>query len=141
VQRDSAILALPYTLAYGRGFFRLAGLYDAPMGMKTAKICYHLERAAHFQRLADLPGRPGPGYAGPDISARRARQHQERAAELLADGLREYAQLSDDRAAAYARRWRRRQACGPGRGRRKADGWISLGRGKGFARKNDADQK
>ena len=111
--------------------------------MRLKQIQYHLERAAHFRRLAELEAPPGPGYLKPEKAAERAEHHSERAAELFAAGLAEYAARSESRGARDQRRRRRRLAIDPrtdpavagrGRGRRKADGWVSLGRGKGFKR-------
>lgn len=65
----------------------------------------------------------------------RAIHHEDLAAGYLVAGLQEYALLADNPNARWARRNNKRiHAGGPGRGRRKRDGWVSLGRGKGFAK-------
>lgn len=110
-----------------RAFFRLAGLYDACMGMKLAKIQYHLERAA-IARADDAAGRPVNigAHAWGKTHLARAEYHESLAAGYLVAGLQEYARRADNPAARRARAWRRRQQPGPGRGVRN--------RGKLFGR-------
>jgi hypothetical protein len=103
------------------------------MGMKVAKITYHLERARYWR---DNPARVRVTGADPaDLAAR----HEGKAAEYLAAGLREYANRSQKPASVYMRAWnKRRYAGGPGRGKRSADGWVTTGgRGAGWTRKTE----
>ena len=85
--------------------------------MKTVKIAYHLERALKFKTELDL-GPPRRAW-GRNVCPHAAYvRHTDIAAQLLAEGLREFAALSDDPKAAYRRRYRARQPKGPGRGQR-----------------------
>ena len=83
------------------------------MGMKLAKILYHLERA-HVAR-GNIPTGP-PGGKGPDPRA-LAERHESKAAQYLADGLLEHSQLAQTPGARRARLWRRRHAVPGRRGR------------------------
>ena len=105
------------------------------MGMKLAKIRYHLERAA-IARADHAAGRPvnmGSLRYGSHLD--RAAMHDDRAAEYLADGLRQYASLSTVKRSVYQRNFvRKKYAGGPGRGHRGPSGYVSAG-GKGFVKK------
>jgi hypothetical protein len=116
------------------GFFCLACAYDALMGMKVAKITYHLERARYWR----APGATIGKSTGPQPEVLAAR-HEGKAAEYLAAGLREYARRAQTVGARTQRRRRRRLAGnGPGRGKRSADGWVTTGgRGAGWTRKTE----
>jgi hypothetical protein len=104
------------------------------MGMKVAKITYHLERARYWRS----PGATIGNSTGPQPEVLAAR-HEGKAAEYLAAGLREYAGRSQKPASVYMRAWnKRRYAGGPGRGKRSADGWTTTGgRGAGWSRKTE----
>ena len=108
------------------------------MGMKLAKITYHLERAA-IARADHAAGRPvNQGSLRYGSHLDRAAMHEDLAAGYLVDGLQQYARLADNPNARWARRNNKRiHAGGPGRGRKAAHGWVSLGGRGGFVKSKD----
>jgi hypothetical protein len=103
--------------------------------MKLKLICYHLERAEHFRRLAELPARPPgrSGYMAPGGAAARAVEHEERAARYLAEGLKKRAGLKQNANARQARKWRRRNRVDP-----RTDPAVA-GQGRGCHNRGRAD--
>lgn len=90
--------------------------------MRTARIIYHLERAA----AARAEPKPRPGVNPAKLEA----YHLDKAAELIAQGLAQYANLAQDPQSKYQRRLRRRRggidarSKRPGAGRgRKGELW------------------
>lgn len=75
------------------------------MGMKLKQIEYHLKRAAIARADTDTTKR---GNQWGDGETRAAR-HEDKAAELIAQGLAEYANLAQDAQSRYQRRLRRRR--------------------------------
>jgi hypothetical protein len=75
--------------------------------MKLYKIRYHLERAA-IARARLEAGEIRPGGRGPSFEV-LAERHEQKAADYLAEGLREYAGRVQTPQARAARAWRRRQ--------------------------------
>ena len=107
------------------------------MGMKMARITYHLDRAraARADPRERTAGRRGARLV--DIAAR----HEADAARLILEGLADYANLADNANARYQRRRTKRvHAGGPGRGHRRGSGWVAPGgRGGGFVREETLD--
>lgn len=83
--------------------------------MRVKQICYHLRAAAHFRALARMTERPAAagGILLPKNAAARARTHEDRAAELFAEGLARWGKRAQTQGARDQRRRRRRNVLDP----------------------------